>query len=825
MRRFVLLYVLPAMLLLGAIALPLARGDRTFFLRDVLNSHLNMKWSQAEAMRAGYLPLVDIYRAGGQPLAGNPNAAPFYPDNVLYLFASPLWAENAHFWIHLLLAPFAFFWMARAFGLGREASWAAALAYTFSGFYFSHLNFFNLIAGATLAPAFVAACLRLGVSERKAARAWMPLALALLWTLLLLGGDPFLAVLALALGGTAFLMRKPRPRFAHWAILAGALALGSVVALPQIVEFLRILPLSFRGHYGYTAKVAMVASWDPHQLIEWLVPFFFGRPDRLGGGGFWGHRYFTDVPPYYFSLYPGLLVLALAATSGKPRSRAALWSWGAVAFGLFFALGKFNPGVDWIFELGRGSFRYPVKFWPPVAVGLAMLAGIGFERLFARTDAERPRAFRVALSVLFIALFGAWIFLSFFPEPARAGAKWLMTNRPAALIENERLRWAGLCLFSWVAVALFGLAARLSRRHAVLGGALLLSLHVAFQLFFLGPLYATDEVGPYLTTPAALAFVPPGSRVVHGSFLNLFHDAKIEGGNFPQPLTLFLERRAFAELYPFTGPIHKRRFELNVSPEGLDSFLTRMSQGGIKTAKDIDRVRLLAAWGVNRLLIGAPLAADAERQVRRLAKLPSFGRELLIYEIPNAAPSAYLATRLIGAPHMNSGYAALLAPDFDPRSEAVVEGKVGSQRRGGGTVRILRDESERFVAELDSRGPGFLVVQRADLSIYRVTLDGKPAERRIANLQRIGIPVPAGRHRVEIETDRRPLHRSTAAALAALLLLPLLGWFGGRVRPPVQPEVPAEESLADEVDSPVELPETAEIPSDIPVEKLESGEL
>ncbi len=792
------------MLLLGAIALPLARGERTFFLRDVLNSHLNMKWSQAEAMRSGYLPLVDIYRAGGQPLAGNPNAAPFYPDNLLYLFASPLWAENAHFWIHLLLAPFAFFWMARAFGLGREGSWAAALAYTFSGFYFSHLNFFNLIAGATLAPAFVAACLRLGVSERRTARAGMPIALALLWTLLLLGGDPFLAALALALGGTAFLMRKPRPRFAHWALLAGALALGSAVALPQIVEFLRILPLSFRGHYGYTAKVATIASWDPRQLVEWLVPFFFGRPDRLGGGGFWGHRFYTDVPPYYFSLYPGLLVLALAATSGKPRSRAALWSWGAVVCGLFFALGKFNPGVDWIFALGRGSFRYPVKFWPPVAIGLAMLAGIGFERLFARMDgdavgassgepgAARPRAFRVALFVLFVALFGAWIFLSFFPEPARAGARWLMANRPADLVENERIRWAGLCLFSWIAVALFGLAARLSRRHAALGGALLLALHVAFQLFFLGPLYATDEVGPYLTTPAALAYVPPGSRVVHGSFLNLFHDAKIERGAFPQPLTLFLERRAFAELYPFTGPIHKRRFELNVSPEGLDSFLTRMSQGGIKTAKDIDRVRLLAAWGVNRLLIGEPLAADAEQQVRRLAKLPSFGRELLIYEIPNAAHAAYLATRLVGAPHMNGGYAALLAPGFDPRSEAVVEGNFGSERRGGGTVRILCDESERFVAEIDSRGPGFLVVQRADLSIYRATVDGQPAERRIANLQRIGIPVPAGRHRVEIETDRRPLHRSTTAALAALLLLPLLGWFGGRVQPPVLPEEPAE---------------------------------
>ncbi len=795
MRRFVPLYVLPTMLLLGAISLPLARGERTFFLRDVLNSHLNMKWSQAEALRAGYLPLVDIYRAGGQPLAGNPNAVPFYPDNVLYLFGSPLWAENAHFWIHLLLAPFAFYWMARAFGLGREASWAGGIAYTFSGFFFSHLNFFNLIAGAALAPAFVAAALRLGLPERPAARAVLPAVLALLWALLLLGGDPFFAALGLALAGTAFLMRKPRPSLALFGLFAGAIALGTVIALPQIVEFLRILPLSFRGHYGYASKVATTASWDPRQAIEQIIPFFFGRPDRLTGGGFWGHRYFTDVPPYYFSLYPGLLVLALAASSGKPRSRAAIWGWGAAMVGIFFALGRFNPGVEWFFELGRGSFRYPVKFWPPVAIGLALVAAIGFERRFGSAvpglaagtaesgaPAKPPKGLAIALWTLFAVLFGAWIFLSILTGPAIAMAKSFLPLRLASLAENERLRWAGLCLFSWVAIALFGLAVRLSRRHVVLGGALLLALHITFQLFFLKPLYATDETGPYLEKPAALAYVPPGSRVAHGSFLNLMRNAHIEKGKFPQPLTFFMERRAFSELYPFTGPMHRLRYELNVSPEGLDSFLTRMSQGGIKTAKDVDRVRLLAAWGVNRLLIGEPLAPEAEKKVRRLAKLPSYGFDLLIYEIPDAAPAAYLATRLVGAPHMNAGYTALLAPDFDPRSEVVVEGAKGSERRQGGVVRILRDEPERFEAEVDSRGPGFLVVQRADLSIYRATIDGLPAERRIANLHRIGVPVPAGRHRVAIETDRRPLHRSLAAALAALLILPGFAWFGGRVQ-------------------------------------------
>jgi len=94
MKRFSLLYMVPVVFLLVAVFLPLIRGTETLYLRDVMNSHFPMKWSQAMAMRAGTLPLLDAYRAGGQPIAGNPNAVPFYPTNLLYLMAGPFWANR-----------------------------------------------------------------------------------------------------------------------------------------------------------------------------------------------------------------------------------------------------------------------------------------------------------------------------------------------------------------------------------------------------------------------------------------------------------------------------------------------------------------------------------------------------------------------------------------------------------------------------------------------------------------------------------------------------------------------------------------------------------
>ena len=173
--------------------LPLVTGSKTLFMRDISSFHLPVKTVQAQAMRDGYLPLIDEVRGGGQPLLGNPNTVPLYPDNLLYLLAEPLWSVNAHFWVHLLLAPFSMMWLARRWGLGTLGSAAAGTFWAVSGFFLSQMNFYNLIAGTALLPAFLASSLALFEGK---VRWWsIPLSAAL-WALLILGGDPILAAQA-----------------------------------------------------------------------------------------------------------------------------------------------------------------------------------------------------------------------------------------------------------------------------------------------------------------------------------------------------------------------------------------------------------------------------------------------------------------------------------------------------------------------------------------------------------------------------------------------------------------------------------------------------
>jgi hypothetical protein len=791
-RRAFLLYALPLFVLLAWVALPLARGTETLFLRDVLNTHFPMKQAQAEAMRAGYFPILDPYRAGGQPLAGNPNAVPFYPTNLLYLVGSAFWALNAHFWIHLLLAPLAFFWMARSWGLAREPAWAASLCYTVSGFFLSHMSFLNLIAAAALAPALIAACLDLAAGRR---RALTPPVLALLWALLLLGGDPLMAALAGLLAGGALLLawgaawrlRGEKPGWPAVAIAALAFVTGTLLALPQLVEFARILPLSFRGHMGFSQLVATVASFDPRQIIEWLIPFAFGRPDLMGPGAFWGSRFYTDTPPYFLSLYPGLLTFALLAAAGRPRAphrRSAWWAWGCMAFGLFVSLGRFNPLMAWVFGHQR-SLRYPVKFWLPVAIGWALLCGLGFDRAFRQGDAKARRRCALVLAVLALILGAAWIYLSAAPGAAyELLRRYVPQEFKEPFVANERLRWAGLCLLSALLVGVLGLLARIARARPAVGGAVLLAVHALAQILILRPLYPTDALAPYLVPPPALAFVPAGARVVNPDFNYLFGPSSLKQGDFPAPRSEWMERRAFFELYPFTGPLWKRRYDLNVSAEGLDSFLTRMAQGGVKGSDNEKRLRLLAAWGVDRLIVNHPLQPQPER-AHLLATLPSFGRQLFIYEVADRAPEAFLARRVFSAPHMNAAYTILGDAAFDPRTDAVLPGKDGPPvLRGGGTVSIAKEGPESLEIDVEA-GPGgsVLVVQRAYF-LYQAKLDGRPVTVQTANLHRLGVEVPAGRHHVSFWIDRSALARSFYAVALGLALLPLLAMLAARGETP-----------------------------------------
>jgi hypothetical protein len=775
-KRFVLFYLLPTLLLLAAAVLPLVLGTHTLYRRDVFNIHLPMKWVQAEAMQEGYLPLVDPYRSGGQPHLGNPNTVPLFPTNLLYLFASVIWSLNAHFWLHLLLAPITFYWLGRSWGLGREASWAAGVVYAGSGFFLSTLNLYNMIAGITWAPALVAGMLRLSAGGHRAPKARgrtgrFVAGTAVIWCLMLLGGDPMTAAVALAIGGSALIFRWGL-RGVRWPTTMVALGLGTLLAAPQLVEFARILPLSFRGYMGYSPEAAMAGSWNPVTAAEWLVPFLFGLPDL----SFWGGSFYAGEQPLLFTLYPGLLALVLVVMAGRPRARVAWWAWALVAAGIFFAMGRYNPAIGWFLSLGGAKLlRLPVKLWLLVAMGGAVLCGLGFERLLAQ---EHPKRFRRILTAFALLYLTGWLLLTLAGGPIQSAvADLLPEGFPGEIARFETVRWAGLCLLTLMLIAAYGLIWRLASRRARVAGGALLALHLAVQLFLLRPVISMDVVAPYLEESPLLQEIPPEALVTHGKANGLFGAAKVPVEEYPDSRPLWLQRQVFHELYPAAGALWGRRYEFAISPEGLDSYLSRVTVQAFQGLSDADRIRLLGASGVDILLLDRELEPDALELVVLEARQPSVGGEILVYRVLRHAPAVQFVGDIRRSVHLNAALGILTDPAFDPRQSVVLPGSSASTSGPGGSVEILATGPEQLEVRVEAAGAGVLVIQRAYLPLYRATVDGEETPIRVANMHRMGIELPTGSHQVSLWVDRRPL---AAAGLVSLLAAVALGWIWWR---------------------------------------------
>ncbi len=207
---------------------------------------------------------------------------------------------------------------------------------------------------------------------------------------------------------------------------------------------------------------------------------------------------------------------------------------------------------------------------------------------------------------------------------------------------------------------------------------------------------------------------------------------------------------------------------------GARRFLSRATAQTLPRLDDAARLRLLAATGVDHLLVARPLAPDAAADAELVAG-PGDAAGLYLYRLPRTPPELFFAGELMRAPHLNAALGHILEPSFDPRRAAVLPGSGPPQGGARGTVEVVRAAPEELELVVSSDGPGALVVHRAHLPLWRAEVDGRPVRPVAANLYRLGLELPGGRHTVRLWVDRRPLRVSgLVAAVAAGALLWLL---------------------------------------------------
>ncbi len=347
----------------------------------------------ARSLRAGTLPFWVPELQCGFPLLADGQPGPLYPINVLAFGLLP--TPIAHNWVllvHCLLGFLLTFWWGCTLGMRPSAA-------GWSGFLFTLTT--PLVGGNV--PLLEALAWSPGLfvlTERlvqgRTLRTALPISLvvALQW----LAGFPQVAFYSLVVAFIYLVLRLrgedlPRREQARLVLAWGMSGvLGLAMSAPQLLPTYELSRHSIRAG-GIQGSMLWERSLFPLALVTYLLPSWhpFFSAAGLGFGE-------------YIGLLP--LLLALLPLVSRVRIRWLPSVIGMSVAALVLALGKFSPLFPLLQRLpGFSSFRVPSRFLFFTQLGLAILAGQGWELLFRSPQPSTVvRWVRRGLAIIFLLL-------------------------------------------------------------------------------------------------------------------------------------------------------------------------------------------------------------------------------------------------------------------------------------------------------------------------------------------------------------------------------------------------------------------------------------
>jgi Bacterial membrane protein YfhO len=744
---------------------PAIVGGQVFFRRDV---HLMWTVGSEALVRAwaeGSWPLWNPMASFGQPLLADANHQVLYPPSLLRLVMRPWTYYTLYAFGHLALGGAGAAWLARALGLRGVTAAAAGVMWMASGPLLSTIDAWNQLAGAAWMPWAVAAGLRtLGGGGWRATLGWASAS-----ALQVLAGAPEMLILAWVAAGllaVAQVRERPRPRHllgpVARAAAAAALALGLSAA--QWMPALDAARAAGRAEMPREARTHW--SVHPANLLQavWPVPLhtlpltararqeIFGAPD-----------------PFLPSIYLGAVgaVLATMALVRPCRRTGALAA--IVLSCVMVALGRHFVAYDAVVALfpPLRAFRYPAKALLLASLAWSVLGAFGLRALAGTVVRRRPVALAAALLAAACAA-GAAV--------CAAGGGALLEG---ALAGTAGLSAAAARLAATALLVVLAAVLALGRATPAPSGVMLLLALV--DLAIAGhDVNPTAPVALYTHVPAAVpAAHDEGGRIQTWDYLEPGASQRHLGRDIPYLLArtpvgwdlraaqaLALREALFppsAALWGIDGS-----FERDVP--GLEPRALALLKEAFRGADSPDvRLRLLRIGAVSRV---AALHAGAGSDLTRRGSFAGYFVEpVLIFSVPDAQPRAYVVGSARGIPDDASALSTLLSPGFDPAREVVLAAETDrAPLPFAGTARVSERRSDRLVVDVETSGPGWLVVVEAWDPGWSARVDGHAAAVERANLGFRAVAVPAGVHRVDMVFRPRTFGSSLWISGASLAL-------------------------------------------------------
>jgi Bacterial membrane protein YfhO len=745
------------------------------FFRDLSSYFYPIKFSVAEAFKAGELPLWDRRMAAGFPIMAGFQSAVFYPPSIAYFLLPFFAAVQFTFVFHYAVAASGSYVLFRSWKYPVYVSVVGAILFSFGGVTVSLTNLVNHFQSAVWLPWLIYFWERTVKIER-----WSALVVFSIVALCqLLAGSPeiFIFSIGLVLLDTVRMYSEGECRgFCRKVFVL--LAAGLIIIGLGMVQLLPTAELIFQSRRDHPIPASEALAWSlrPSSLIGLLLPTLEADTSLSLGV----RLLFAEGLPLLLSNYIGIVaIFSLCSWFVAARMNERVLVVGLLGFFLSCAFGSYTPIYPFLYEWVPvfRVIRFPEKFYY-LTFALLLFASVRGLRTLVDGGASR------AIWVIVVAIPLGWIItyvtfrwdpnlLGHLIQPPQAGQV-LPTVSPATLatilFSLEKQIAISTLLVGILLLNRFKLL-RASLLHSLLVLVVFVDLSIANKpLHFLREKELIQNAARVLEKPPAnhsrLFYYPAGSNL-HPSFVSVTGNPSYEKGT----------EIALNNLLPNAGVLYGFEYFQDIDALGRRSYTDFLNF--INSLPPEQRGRLLRVLNVKYVVSFHPLEVKGLRLVREFPE--HYSR---LYEVRDTMPRTYIVSQATYDRDAMNTLRRISGESFDPMREVILDAPMNLKSKtdfsGQAAIKLYQNNRVEIAARLSE--PGILVLTDAFYPGWKVFIGGKEQKVLRANYLFRGVELPAGNQLVEFiyEPDSFKLGLTISLLTVGLLVIvPLV--FRGQV--------------------------------------------
>ena len=749
-------------------------GTHNFYTRDLTRYYYPMKHMLREIVLGGEFPYWGRLISGGQPVAANPEHEVFYPATWLLFIPDYFLGYRLHILVHLYVGLLGMYALLRSMALHATASVMGALAFGLGGVYMSYVNLLPILFCAAWLPVTCLYVRRFLLDPRLR---WFALS-ALFFGLQCLVAEPttllqtgfILGMYALYRGWYAAYdnghpWTRAIPEMLSRVALIGLISLAAfAVGAAQLLPAIDHAGDSIRSR-GFEFRLVSAWSMPWAKLLELIYPNVLGYVSIDHVTWYWGSVLYPERgTAFLFSIYGGLLVMALAVGAIVSRPRGGRFVLVLAAISLLLALGSHTPLLRFLYDAGIAtSLRYPEKFALIAVFAMVVFSAVMLQRLLDGDETIR----RGVLGFLGVtgsvaAIMSLLGFTSYYDGIYSAAG--LPPNLVTLIAQFSHRGWI---VATFRSLILFGIIWSLPRVRRPLWVVLLGTFVIADLAPIVHQLNPRLPASFFAEPPAIVSTLPPGR-----DRYRIFHEA--DWYHYDRSSEYPIVR---AGLYPMTPA----RYGIHLVMErDYDETALLPTVDFVRSVWEV-RASGRSDWRVPFMAMSNAWFHSRYRKFETKNPTPGDPRSepSPIEFVPVARfPRYYFADQVITI-RDRSDFVRHLSTGTPSRRVAFIEKPSFVPARGA--VHAWAETANTGTIDVEARGTAFLVMSVTPHKYWEIRLDGRPVDPVVTNIGYQGIIVPAGRHRVEMRYRNPLVLAGIVISLGSVLLLLAAALWPGRV--------------------------------------------